>query len=104
MEAHTAECFDDITKPAKNGNGVMAFSGNSSVFAKLVVACKKLQKKISVAVLIQSILTILGFGACMLGALTGNGTEYITPFYVIAYQFAVALISLFIPSVIKRIK
>lgn len=104
MEAHTAECYDDIVKPSKNGDGVMAYSGNSSAFAMLITACKKLQKKISVAVLLQVILTILGFGACLFGTVLGKGIEYITPFNIIVYQFIVAVISNFIPSFIKRIK
>lgn len=104
MEAHTAEYYDDITRPSKNGDSIIAYGGSSTVFANLLVACKKLKTKISAAVLIQAILTILGFGICMFTAVSGKGFENLSAVNVILYQFAVAVISIFIPSFIKRIK
>lgn len=104
MEAHTAEHYDELTKPSKNGDSILAYSGNSSAFAMLITACKKLQKKISLAVLLQTILTILGFGACLISVVLGKGTEFITPLNIIGYQFAAAIISHIFPALIKRIK
>lgn len=104
MEAHTAEYFDEITRPAKNGNSIISFGGSSTVFASLVVACKKLKSKISVAVLIQAILTIFGFALCMFVAVSGKGFENINAQNIIAYQLVSAVLSIFIPSLIKRIK
>ena len=104
MESQAAEHYDEITRPAKNGEGTAAFSGNSTAFASLVVACKKLMKKLSAAVIIQILFTVLGF-VCAIGcAVLGKGFEYITPLNIIGYQFAVAIIAHLIPSFIKRIK
>ena len=104
MEAHTAEHYDELTKPSKNGDGILAYSGNSSAFAMLITACKKLQKKISLAVLLQTILTVLGFGTCLISVVLGKGTEFITPLNIIGYQFVAAIISHIFPALIKRIK
>ena len=104
MEAHTAEHYDELTKPSKNGDGILAYSGNSSAFAMLITACKKLQKKISLAVLLQTILTVLGFGTCLISVVLGKGTEFITPLNIIVYQFVAAIISHIFPALIKRIK
>lgn len=104
MEAHTAEYYDEITRPSKNGDSIIAYGGNSTVFANLLVACKKLKTKISAAVLIQAIFTILGFGLCMFTAVMGKGFENIGAVNVIVYQIIVAVISVFVPSLIKRIK
>lgn len=104
MEAHTAESFDNITRPSKKADSTLAYGGRFSTFAQLIVACKKLQVKLSVSTIIQIIFTILGFGFCMFNAVIGNGFEYISISNIILYQLAVAIITVFIPSIIKRIK
>lgn len=104
MEAHTAEHFDEITRPAKNGDSLIAYGGNSSVFANIIIACKKLKSKITVAVILQAVLTILGFGLCMFIAVSAKGFENLSALNVIIYQLLVAVISVAVPSLIKRIK
>ena len=104
MEAGEAHYHDEITRPTKNGNSVLAFGGNSTIFASLVVACKKLKTKISVAVVLQAIFTIVGFALCMFTAVMDKGFDNINPFYIIVYQLITALITVYIPSFIKRIK
>ena len=104
MEAHTAEFFDEITRASRKGDSILAYGDRFSTFAQLIVACKKLQTKISVSTIIQIIFTILGFGFCMFNAVIGNGFEYISISNIILYQLAVSIITVFIPSIIKRIK
>ncbi len=104
MEAHIAERFDEITRPSKKGDSLLAYGGRFATFAQLIVACKKLQTKISVATIIQIIFTILGFGFCMFNAVMNKGFDYISISYVVLYQLVVSIISVFIPSLIKRIK
>lgn len=104
MQSNSAEYYDEITRPSKNGDSLIAFGGSSTVFSNLIIACKKLKSKISAAVLIQTVLTILGFGVCMFTAVSSKGFENISALNIIIYQFLVAVISVFIPSIIKRIK
>lgn len=102
LESHAAEYYDNITRPSKNGSGMLAYNSNASVFAFLIAACKKLRSKISVAVLLQSLLTVIGFAACMFFAISGRGL--ILPLNMVLYHFVVAIICTCIPAFIKRIK
>ncbi|MEE1002851.1 MAG: hypothetical protein U0L17_03830 [Acutalibacteraceae bacterium] len=104
MQAHSAEHYDEVTAPCKNGDSLLAYGGRVAVFSNLIIACKKLKTKISAAVLIQTVLTILGFGVCMFTAVSSKGFENISALNIIIYQFLVAVISVFVPSLIKRIK
>ena len=104
MQANSAEYYDEITAPAKNGDSLLAFGGRVDVFSNLIIACKKLKSKISAAMLIQTVLTILGFGVCMFTAVSSKGFENISALNVMIYQFLVAVVSVFVPSLIKRIK
>lgn len=104
MQAHAAEHYDEMTRPVKNGDSLIAYGGNSTVFASLLLACRKLKTKISVAVIIQIVLTILGFAVCMFTAFSGGGFENISALHLIGYQAVVAVLSILIPSFVKRIK
>ena len=103
MEANSAEHYDNITRPSKNGNSVLAFGSNASMFMSLILACKKLSTKISASVLIQVILTIAVFGAGMLFSLIGI-TKYITPINILVFYVALMFFSVAVPKIIKRIK
>ena len=105
MPSHTVEYYDAITRPAKNGNGALAYPTDKvSIFTMLIAACKKLKSKISFAVTFQSICTVLGFGVCMLCAVVKNSFEFITPLRIVLFQLAVGILSIFLSSIIKRIK
>ena len=104
MQAHAAEHYDEMTRPVKNGDSLIAYGGSSTVFASLLLACRKLKTKISVAVIIQIVLTILGFAVCMFTAFSGGGFENISALHLIGYQAVVAVLSILIPSFVKRIK
>ncbi len=105
MPSHTVEYFDAVTRPAKNGNGALAYPTDKvSIFTMLIAACKKLKSKISFAVTFQSICTVLGFGVCMLCAVVKNSFEFITPLRIVLFQLAVGILSIFLSSIIKRIK
>lgn len=105
MPSHSVEYFDSITRPSKNGNGALSYPTDKvSVFTMLISACKKLKSKISLAVGVQSVCTVLGFGFCMLCAVLKDSFDFITPFRIVVFQFAVGILSMFLSSVIKRIK
>ena len=104
MPSHTVQCYDEQTVPCEHGDSALGFTGHASLFPRLVVACKKIQSKLSVAIVIQAILTILGFSLCAFSCITGNGISYVTALGAIAFQFAMMLISRIISSFVKRIK
>lgn len=105
MPSHSVEYYENISRPAKNGNGLLAFPPNKfSCYAMLLSACRKLKAKISFAVLLQSIFTVLGFAVCMFYAVTKGSFDIITPLNIIIYQAAVSIITLLITSLIKRIR
>ena len=104
MPSHTVQCYDEQTVPCEHGDSALGFTGHASLFPRLVVACKKIQSKLSVAIVIQAILTILGFSLCAFSCITGNGISYVTALGAIAFQFAMMIISRIISSFVKRIK
>lgn len=105
MPSHSVEYYENISRPAKCGNGLLAYPPNKfSCFAMLISACKKLKAKISVAVLLQSIFTVLGFAGCMFYAVTKGTFDIITPLNIIIYQLAVSILTQIITSLIKKVR
>ncbi len=104
MPSHTVQCYDEQTVPCEHGDSALSFTGHASLFPKLVVACKKIQAKLSVAIVVQSILTILGFSLCAFACITGNSISYVTALSVVAFQVVVMLVSRVISGLVKRIK
>lgn len=105
MPSHSVEYYENIARPAKCGNGLLAYPPNKfSCYAMLISACKKLKTKISVAVLLQSIFTVLGFAVCMFYAVTKGSFDIITPLNIIIYQLAVSILTRIITSLIKKVR
>lgn len=104
MPSHTVQCYDEQTVPCEHGDSALGFTGHASLFPRLVVACKKIQAKLSVAIVIQSILTILGFGLCAFACITGNYISYVTALSVVVFQIVVMLVSRVVSGFVKRIK
>ncbi len=104
MEAQTTECYEEITRPSKKADSLLAFGGRFATLANLIIACKKLETKVSVTMIIQIVLCCLGLGFGVFCAILGKTFDLISIQNVIIYQFAGAIITMLFSAIIKRIK
>lgn len=97
MSSYAACAFDNVTKATKSGSAVFAHDNSVSALALGIVAVKKLRKQAITAVVLQVISVVLGFGATLFLALTGD-LNYIVPHIMLAYQLVSTIIVLGIPA------
>lgn len=97
MSSYAACEFDNVTKATKSGSAVFAHDNSVSALALGIVAVKKLRKQSITAVVLQVISVVLGFGAALFLALTGD-LNYIVPHVLFAYQLISTIIVLGIPA------
>ena len=104
MEAGTTQWYDEISRPSKKADSLLAYGGRFATLANLIIACKKIETKISVTAIVQTILYVVGFGFALFCAILGKGFEFINTQNVVLYQLVVTIITMFFSSVVKRIK
>ena len=97
MPAHSVKVYEEFTAARESGDSVIAHQNSLTGYAAALVAAKRLKLKLTLAIVLQTIGTVLGAAFCVFMSLT-VGYATIVPTTLLGYQLIWAILTLVIPS------
>ena len=97
MPAHSVKVYEEFTAARESGDSVIAHQNSLTGYAAALVAAKRLKLKLTLAIVLQTVGTVLGAAFCVFMSLT-VGYAAIVPTMLLGYQLICAILTLVIPS------